>query len=37
MKSMKKVCALLVCASMAFSVFACSSEAEVTDDRDGNI
>ena len=28
MKSMKKVFALLVCASMAFSVFACSSEAE---------
>lgn len=33
MKSMKKVCALLVCASMAFSVFACSSEAEGKPDR----
>ena len=28
MKSMNKVCALLVCASMAFSVFGCSSDAE---------
>ena len=33
MTSMKKVCALLVCASMAFSVFACSSEAEGKPDR----
>lgn len=33
MKSMKKVCALLVCASMAFSVFGCSSEAEGKPDR----
>jgi len=33
MKSMKKVCALLVCASMAFSVFGCSSDAEGKPDR----